>query len=137
MTITIFTGKVKNINEDLKMVVDLILGKKKRTIKNKTMPYNNSPVKNEMTKTVKVFDKKTGKTTTLTQKDGKYYKAGQLVQLTPNQSPINYGSPLNAHCGSPAKAKSSYMMYGKEAAPMMSESPLAYSGCSGKFKKSK
>jgi hypothetical protein len=86
---------------------------------------------------VRIKDNKTGKVTMLTKKDGQYYKAGQLVQLTPDQSPVTYGSPLNANCGSPAKAKSPYMMYGKEAAPMMSESPLAYSGCSGKFKKSK
>jgi hypothetical protein len=30
-----------------------------------------------------------------------------------------------------------YMMYGKEAAPMMSGSPLAKTGCSKKYKKSK
>lgn len=81
------------------MVVDLILGKKKRIIKNKTMPYNNSPVKNEITKTVKVFDKKTGKTTMLTQKDGKYYKAGQLVQLTPDQSPVTAYGPIKMDHG--------------------------------------
>jgi len=47
MMINIFTGKVKNINEDLKTVVSLILGRKKRitNVKNKTMPYNNSPAK--------------------------------------------------------------------------------------------
>ncbi len=46
-------------------------------------------------------------------------------------------SPIEAHCGSPAKAKPPYMMYGKEAAPMMSESPLAKYGCSKKYKKGK
>ena len=34
------------------------------------------------------------------------------------------------------KAKSAYMMYGKEAVPMMGGSPLAKYGCSKKYKKS-
>ncbi len=47
MMINTFTGKVKSINEEKKMVASLILGKKKRitNVKNKTMPYNNSPAK--------------------------------------------------------------------------------------------
>ena len=75
------------------MVVDLILGKKKLIIKNKNMPYRQSP--NKMKK-----------------------------------------SPMEAGCGSPAKAKSPYMMYGKESGAMMSESPLAKYGCSKKYAKS-
>lgn len=85
---------------------------------------------------VRIKDNKTGKVTMLTKKDGQYYKAGKVVQLTPDQSPINYGSPLNASC-SPMKKESPYMMYGKESAAMMSESPLAKYGCSKKYKKSK
>ena len=75
------------------MVVDLILGKKKLIIKNKNMPYRQSP--NKMKK-----------------------------------------SPMEAGCGSPAKAKSPYMMYGKDSGAMMSESPLAKYGCSKKYAKS-
>ena len=45
-------------------------------------------------------------------------------------------SPMEAGCGSPAKAKSPYMMYGKESGAMMSESPLAKYGCSKKYAKS-
>ena len=47
MIINTFTGKVKSIKEEKKTVVSLILGKKKRitNVKNKTMPYNNSPAK--------------------------------------------------------------------------------------------
>jgi predicted NAD-dependent protein-ADP-ribosyltransferase YbiA (DUF1768 family) len=54
-----------------------------------------------------------------------------------NQSPNKMKkSPMEAHCGSPAKAKSPYMMYGKESGAMMSESPLAKYGCSKKYSKS-
>lgn len=47
-----------------------------------------------------------------------------------------YGSPMKMDHGSPMKKESPYMMYGKESAAMMSESPLAKYGCSKKYKKS-
>ena len=113
------------------MVVNLILGKKKLITKNKTMPYNNSPAKkygplkmdnDPKTETrVKVKDNETGKVTMLTKKNGQYYRAGQRVELTPSQSPIE-------------KKGSPYMMYGQEKSPMMmkGESPLAKYGCTRK-----
>jgi len=66
---------------------------------------------------VKIKDSKTGKTTQVTEKNGSYYKAGNVVTLSPTQSPINKKAPV-------------YMMYGKKAAPMMGGSPLAKYGCS-------
>ena len=98
------------------------------------MPYNQSP--NKMKKSpmeahcgspakmetkVKVKDNKTGKVTMLTKKDGQYYRAGQRVELTPDQSPVE-------------KKGSPYMMYGQEKSPMMmkGESPLAKYGCTRK-----
>ena len=75
-------------------------------------------------KVVKIKDSKTGKITQVTEKNGSYYKAGNVVTLSPTQSPITKKAPV-------------YMMYGKEAATMMGGSPLAKYGCSKKYKKGK
>ena len=72
-------------------------------------------------KVVKIKDSKTGKITQVTERNGSYYKGGNVVKLSSNQSPINKKSP--------------YMMYGKKSDIMMSESPLAKYGCSKKYKK--
>ena len=113
------------------MVVDLILGKKKRTIKNKNMPYNNSPAKKygplkmdnspETETRVKIKDKETGKITMLTKKNGRYYKAGQIVELTPSQSPIEAYGPIKMDHGP--------KMMGK---PLMMKEPALLMKCGSK-----
>jgi hypothetical protein len=56
----------------------------------------------------------------------KYNRAGQKVKQRGFKAK-----------GAATTAKSPYMMYGKESGVMMSESPLAKTGCSKKYKKGK
>ena len=91
------------------------------------MPYKKSPMEAhcgspaKMETRVKVKDAKTGKTTILTKKDGQYYRAGQKVELTPDQSPVTAYGPIKMDHGP--------KMMGK---PLMMKEPALLMKCGSK-----